>query len=262
MSTRLLAGFTRRLRSLRRFDDWCTRREEQQRFDAAIGHLSRGKSLLMHLDAASEPEHFFALAQRLLTTEQLEAEICPFLELAAAHGPTRRILEIGTGLGGTNFLLAHALPGVEMLIGLDLRVLNQRILRFFRQPAQRFEYLDGSSRDPATLQAVRALLGERQLDLLFLDGDHSWDGAVADFRLYREFVRPGGLIAFHDIVPARPLGTARAAARSVGDMPRLWAELKPHFRAWEFVHNPGQDGFGIGALEHDPAVALPAALRA
>ena len=43
-------------------------------------------------------------------------------------------------------------------------------------------------------------LDGRKLDLLFIDGDHSAAGCEADFNDYSPFVKPGGLIMFHDIV--------------------------------------------------------------
>jgi len=41
-----------------------------------------------------------------------------------------------------------------------------------------------------------------QCDLLFVDGDHF--GAAKDFRAWRDKVRPGGVVAFHDYMEACP----------------------------------------------------------
>ena len=40
-------------------------------------------------------------------------------------------------------------------------------------------------------------------DFLFIDGDHT--GVGRDYEMYRDLVRPGGLIAFHDIVADQPV---------------------------------------------------------
>jgi predicted O-methyltransferase YrrM len=37
-----------------------------------------------------------------------------------------------------------------------------------------------------------------ELDLLFIDGDHSYEGVKRDYELYVSKVKPGGLILFHD----------------------------------------------------------------
>jgi len=36
------------------------------------------------------------------------------------------------------------------------------------------------------------------LDLLFIDGDHSYEGVKADWEAYKAFLRPGAIVVFHD----------------------------------------------------------------
>lgn len=43
----------------------------------------------------------------------------------------------------------------------------------------------------------------KQIDLLFIDGDHSIEGCDYDFVNFSTFVKPGGFIAFHDYDPDR-----------------------------------------------------------
>jgi predicted O-methyltransferase YrrM len=38
----------------------------------------------------------------------------------------------------------------------------------------------------------------RPIDLLFIDGDHSYEGVKNDWNLFHPFVRPGGVVLFHD----------------------------------------------------------------
>lgn len=44
-------------------------------------------------------------------------------------------------------------------------------------------------------------LGYNEIDLLFIDGDHSISGCKSDFELYAPHVAVGGYIIFHDIFP-------------------------------------------------------------
>jgi hypothetical protein len=44
------------------------------------------------------------------------------------------------------------------------------------------------------------------LELLFVDGDHSYEGARADFERWSAFVRPGGHLLFHDAVDTGKYG--------------------------------------------------------
>ena len=38
----------------------------------------------------------------------------------------------------------------------------------------------------------------RSLDLLFIDGDHSYEGVKADWSAYKRFLKPGAIVVFHD----------------------------------------------------------------
>jgi predicted O-methyltransferase YrrM len=49
------------------------------------------------------------------------------------------------------------------------------------------------------LSAAAAAVWNRPIRLLFIDGDHSYEGAKQDFELWSPHVVPGGLIALHDI---------------------------------------------------------------
>ncbi len=47
---------------------------------------------------------------------------------------------------------------------------------------------------------------EQELDLLFIDGDHSETGCERDWECWRSFIRPGGRVVFHDARAGRPAG--------------------------------------------------------
>jgi predicted O-methyltransferase YrrM len=81
------------------------------------------------------------------------------------------------------------------------------------------------------------------VDFLFVDGDHEYEGVVKDYELYAPLVRPGGLIAFHDIVPGDE--------EVVGGVPRFWEELKGSHETTELVESLDQGGYGIGVLRMD-----------
>ena len=38
----------------------------------------------------------------------------------------------------------------------------------------------------------------QDLDLLFIDGDHTYEGVKADWQAYRRFLKPGSIVVFHD----------------------------------------------------------------
>ena len=55
----------------------------------------------------------------------------------------------------------------------------------------------GDSGDPETKEKLKALLGSRSIDLLFIDGLHTYKGVKSDYELYAPLTKH--LIAFHDV---------------------------------------------------------------
>ena len=65
------------------------------------------------------------------------------------------------------------------------------------------------------------------LDLLFIDGDHSYEGVKADWDAYNRFLKPGAIVVFHDCGWAE--GVKRVIredvepiASSSGSLPNMW----------------------------------------
>jgi len=58
--------------------------------------------------------------------------------------------------------------------------------------------IKGNSFLEKTIQKVDSTLNEDQVDLLFIDGDHSYKGISNDFNNYTKFVKTGGLIVIDD----------------------------------------------------------------
>ena len=186
-------------------------------------------------------------------SSQNPQEIVEFIDFARSHHP-RTFVEIGTQAGGTNFLVSRAVESIERVIAVDLWVRNRQRLRRYTRNGVEFTAVTGDSSAEATVARVsRALRGDR-IDLLFIDGDHSLAGALADLRLYRPLVAPHGLIAFHDIVPDERLRSGRASSRYAGEVPLLWDRLRAQFPHHEFVASWAQEGLGIGVIENVPEV--------
>ena len=72
---------------------------------------------------------------------------------------------------------------------------------------------------------------------LFIDGDHTSEGVKRDWEMYSQLVRPGGLVAFHDI----------ASSYDDTQVARFWNELKGTVDAHEFVLHPNRI-YGIGVV--------------
>jgi hypothetical protein len=114
------------------------------------------------------------------------------------------------------------------------------LYRSFAKPKQSLHLLRYSSHEESTRAAVVSKLPTKRVQFLFIDGDHSYAGVKQDFEMYREIVEPGGLIAFHDIVP-HPSNTQC-------DVARFWLEIKDAHQHTEIVANHAQGWAGIGVL--------------
>lgn len=181
---------------------------------------------------------------------QKPGELAGLLELLAAFAP-RVIVEIGSDAGGTLWAWSQ-LPGPPRVIGVDLP----------GGPYGSGRQLDphgatvviGNSHLAATRQLVRRQLAGDLADVLFIDADHTYAGAKADYLAYRPLVRPGGLVVLHDI--------ADHDNPTVG-VRQLWQEITWRQPGTEIVTEPEERWAGIGVLENVPApVAGPVLLPA
>ena len=182
-------------------------------------------------------------------TLQIPSEITRLAQAVQAIKP-RIILEIGTASGGTSLIWSHIAS--ERVITCDLKDMSYQSPLFSRFPPPgspcKVTLLSGDSHSADFKVRVARELNGAKADFLFIDGDHTEPGVTADYTDYKEFVRPGGLIGFHDIVESQPL--------PINQVYHLWKRLKPLARVDEFVNDPGQRGFGIGLL-HVPEQGAP-----
>ena len=217
----------------------------RRRFD-----LIRLGRRLRHCARPSAPAEIVSLAFALrigtasLSPIQVRAELEAFLARVCELEP-RRVLEIGTAYGGTLFALAAAAHPDAHIASLDLPSPmgyppeRELLYRAFARAGQRLDLVRADSHLPATRDRIVALMGG-SLDLLFIDGDHTYEGVRRDWELYGPLVRAGGLVAFHDIVPG--------SEDVVGGVPRFWAELREATAVDEIVAEQEQGGYGIGVV--------------
>ncbi len=212
-------------------------------------HRRQAFRLLDELHAAKRPleqvvERAIGLGSKgwyRVRSLQILPEITALAREVAALEP-KVILEIGTARGGTALIWAHLAE--KKLVTCDL--LNKRgfadLVRAFPPPGSACEVsvLIGDSHSPAFAEEVKAALDGDPVDFLFIDGDHTEQGIAQDYEMYGPLVRPGGLIAFHDIVDDQPLPT--------NQVQHFWKRLREGADVKEFVDDPKQCGFGIGVL--------------
>jgi predicted O-methyltransferase YrrM len=157
----------------------------------------------------------------------LQLDEAALLYRLARDVQTGPVAEIGRFKGGSTVIFACALPeGVE-LWSYDLHV----ALR----PDLSGEQLDAELRDAlerlGVAHKVHLVVGDSHtvdppsapLELLFVDGDHSYEGAKADFERWGAFVRTGGHLLFHDAVDTGGYGNVYpGVARAVSEVGPGW----------------------------------------
>jgi predicted O-methyltransferase YrrM len=181
---------------------------------------------------------------------QKSTELVSLLERLTALQP-QAICQIGAASGGTLCALSHAATESAIVISIDrdFTAARLKVLPELGRRRQHVTCIAGDSHEAATYSLAASLLDGDTLDFLFIDGDHRYAAVKADFEIYCGFVRPGGLIGFHNIVPDYKTRFAVATSADSGDVPAFWEQLKRQFpETEEIVESPGQDGYGIGLL--------------
>lgn len=193
---------------------------------------------------------------RSLTATQKENEMIRLLAIASKLR-LKSVVEIGTGNGGTFYMLCKAAERDAILLTIDLQNDWKRavLLRSCSKRGQRIHVIRGNSQEQKTFEKVIRELGSKELDLLFIDGDHSLAGVARDFELYSKLVRPGGVIAMHDISPDYRTRYGIETGSNTGDVPLFWNAIKSGWRCQELVDDHNQDGAGIGIIEWDGCVS-------
>ena len=192
-----------------------------------------GKWLATEIDVEGIAER----AKTFFGAMQNKKELSSFLRFLHSRKP-RTVVEIGTARGGNLFAMAQVADVRGLIVSIDLPggrygggASSDELPAFesFRRPGQRFEFIRSPSGFHDTWQFLKSLLGRRRIDLLYIDGDHSYGGALADFEMYRSLVSRGGCVAFHDI-----LMTSKEFGEG-NDVGLLWRRLKKDYRTREFI---------------------------
>ena len=163
-----------------------------------------------------------------------------------------RYVELGVHNGASLIAAATAAATYQLptsLTGVDTWQGDEHAGMYDGEPIYR-ELLDYTRRHFRGVRLQRSLFDDaRQLfmpgsiDILHIDGLHTYDAVKHDFTTWFDLVSPQGVILFHD---------TEVLENGFG-VHRLWSELKQHFHTLEFRHS-----FGLGVVflaPEDPAVA-------
>lgn len=115
--------------------------------------------------------------------------------------PHRRGVEIGRYSGGSTVLLAVALGHEGKLTSIDIMPQDDRLLEEVLAKSKvrsRVELIIGDANQVEV---------NEPLDFVFIDGDHSYEGAKRDHNRWGKRVKKDGLIIHHDMANSRRYST-------------------------------------------------------
>lgn len=171
---------------------------------------------------------------KLFKIQQKETEWLKFIALLANIEP-ENILEIGSYDGGSTIslsLLCKNLITIEYIPPrYDVNIIKQEC---------NFTYIQGDSTSPEIINLFK-LNPQTKFDVIFIDGGHEYNTVKQDFLNYKQFIKPGGIIAMHDIIES---DLHKAQNTTVY---KFWNEVKNNFKNLEIIEPP-LDWGGIGLL--------------
>jgi predicted O-methyltransferase YrrM len=152
-------------------------------------------------------------------------------EMEAMHQVARElnpqvVMEIGADKGGSVWAWLHEIPTITAIIACEIRGTPYSEIMAKAFPHIQFLWLPESSYEESTLDKVLQWLGDKCIDVLFIDGDKSHFDT--DYNLYQQ--RVNGVVFMHDVCD-KPMkdaflkcsrGKERRILRNVTE----WTELK------------------------------------
>jgi predicted O-methyltransferase YrrM len=167
--------------------------------------------------------------------EQKPEEYIGLLDFIIKNNRRINCLEIGSNYGGTSAGFCNIFKNV---ITIDIKF-NDNFERL-KSEYDNWNYIISNSGQKETYDMIKNL--NIKFDFIFIDGDHSYNGAYNDYNIYKEFLSNDGFVGFHDIFHS-------SLTDHLGiEVPKLWNELKEKNEFVEFISKEKNDEYGHNDL--------------
>lgn len=133
--------------------------------------------------------------------------------------------EIGSRYGGSLLYFGKLMPKNSKLIAIDLpngpwghlnsEISLNNVAENLRTDGYQVDLIFGDSKGNETENRLISSLNNDQIDILFIDGDHSLLGVASDISMYTKYVKRGGIVIFHDCGDIKSVGTNLNAFRTM-----------------------------------------------
>lgn len=185
----------------------------------------------------NDKEYFFAEFEGGLELHQVPEEYVEYLTFIKNKNFIS-YMNIGIGNGGSFIIESYIQPNLKRAVAVDntsygrltnKEHINQRINWLKNNSSISIDFYNMSSKEYFDKY-------NEKFDIIFIDGDHSYNGVKLDFDNCVNRINDGGFIVFHDI-------NAKARNTCCPGVVRLWNEIK-NDQSMEFVFG-NHCGIGI-----------------
>lgn len=185
---------------------------------------------------------------------QKPKELKSLLDFLRKQKP-KTVVEIGTAKGGMFYALCQIADPFATLVSIDLpggsfgggyTQKDVRKFRTYKKGNQALHFLMLDSHDEGTLKRLKKILNGKSVDVLVIDGDHSYHGVKRDWELYHPLVANDGVVIFHDILYHPQVPQCQ--------VDKFWNKIKKNYQTEEFVDAGDANWGGIGVLH--PGIVL------
>lgn len=133
-----------------------------------------------------------------------------------------KYVEIGCYAGASACLLLQRPNTTVVAIDLGWPIAPEIVtknVKALNHHKNNFYYINGNSQSVETQSLLKETVED--VDILFIDGDHFYQGVINDFLLYEKMVRAGGYIVFDDY---NDLEFSPEVKHAVDDVVKLYGE--------------------------------------
>ncbi len=113
--------------------------------------------------------------------------------------------------------------------------------KLYRLEHQKIHFIRKDSQNSSTVKKIKKILKNNKIDILFIDGDHTYRGVKNDFDNYISLVKENGIVAFHDIVE-HPSNTNC-------EVFNFWNDIKGNYEYLEIISKVNEQWAGIGLIK-------------
>ena len=167
------------------------------------------------------------------------------------------IVEIGSQRGGMFWLWCQLANRNATIVSIDPNTTSKRQAKLHRYcyKTQRAYFIKTPTQSMRTMDELLRVLGDQPIDLLYLNRGISNRLISREFDLYSQLVRPGGIVAIHNI---RPQGLDR-----ISPVAKFWGGIKHQNNCKEILDLKGNSlldnwgGIGILIKERNPDTFFP-----